>query len=949
MDLRRKASLVVLLMTLSIILALLGLSDRTMLRGFLQIEAGTVRDRMAHLGTVLHREAETLAAFVRDYAVWDKTTSYLEGTNPTFAEVHLSSATFDQIDGFFIFDPGLEPRIALSRDAQRSVVKAAQDDVARAARLAASAIESTQGTAVARSVRDNRLVMAAACAVRPTSGQGKARGAVVQTRSFSVADLDTLLHSVDLQISVHAPDEEGPEDLAEAAERLSDRMPTWSMPRDDNTIAGYLLLTGSGGATEGILRVKAARLLITHGRRSLHVFLAALVATCALFGIPAAWLVDRLVRTGLSQREGEERFRAVTESARDAILAVRNDRIVSWNRGARRIFGHDPGEILGRSPSLLFPPEPHDAPSEGLNAIRAPATDPMLGVPREIRALRKDGQEFPAEVSVGAWHTGDGEFRSVILRDITDRRSNEAALRASETKYRIISDHTSDWELWTAPDGRLLYSSPSCEQITGRPVHAFLDDPSLLRSIVHPDDLPLFVGHCGRDGGSDRSGEVEFRILHRDGTVRWLAHTCLRVYDDEGTYLGIRTSNRDVTARRLAEEEKVRLEEQVRNAQKLESLGVLAGGIAHDFNNLLVGILGNVEMALDADLTPSVRESLDGIRNAGSRAADLVRQMLAYSGRTNVALRPIDISETLRASAPLLRAAISHRIDFGLELSQGLPLVKADPAQIRQVVMNLIANAAEAIGERTGTVRIGVRTVDAGPGFFEDASLTDNLAQGAYVAVEVSDDGPGIADEVLPKIFDPFFTTKFTGRGLGLPVVLGIMRAHRGSIRIRTSSDRGTTVTVYFPACDLPTPPSTPVLPAETPAWRGSGHVLVIDDESLVRDVATRMISRLGFDVLSAPDGVEGIRVFREHVGDIRAVVLDLTMPRMDGEATLREIRAVRADMPVILASGFSELDVAAVGRDDPRVYFLQKPFRLPLLIERLRRAVEGPQTAAGT
>ena len=941
-DLRRKASLVVLLLTLSIMLALVGLSDRTMLRGFLQVEAGSVRDRMANLSTVLHREAETLAAYVRDYAIWDETASFLAGGNPTYRDMHVSGITFEEIDGFFLFDTSAVPRIALARHTPQSAVEAAPEEVASAALLAAEVLASPGGTLTRRTVRNDRLVLSAACVVRPTSGEGPARGALVQTRSFSIPDLDALLHSADLQISVHPPDGRGPADLAGAATRLSNRTPTWSMPRDDNTIAGYLLLTGDGGEAEGILRVKATRALVSHGRRSLQVFLVTLVATCALFGIPAAWLVDRLVRTDLAHREGEERFRAVTESARDAIFAVREGCIVSWNRGARRMFGHESGEILGRSPSLLFPPEPGGDSSEGLHAIRAPATDPMLGVPREIRALRKNGQEFPAEVSVGAWNTADGEFRSVIIRDITDRRNNEAALRASETKYRIISEHTSDWELWTAPDGRLLYSSPSCEQITGRPARAFLDDRDLLHRIIHPEDLPLFEGHCGRDG-TVRNDEIEFRILHRDGSVRWIAHTCLRVYDDEGTYLGIRTSNRDVSARRKAEDEKARLEEQVRNAQKLESLGVLTGGIAHDFNNLLVGILGNVEMALDADLPPEVRESLDGIRSAGGRAADLVRQMLAYSGRTTVALRPIDIAETLRVAAPLMRAAVSHRIEFDLDLRRGLPPVKADPAQVRQVAMNLIVNAAEALGEKTGTVRVSLQTVDAGPRFFVGACLTEDLEPGPYVALEISDDGPGIADDIRPKIFDPFFTTKFTGRGLGLPVVLGIVRAHHGSIRIRTSPGHGTSVTVYLPACvAAPAPRPDPAGATDVPAWKGSGLVLVIDDESLVRDVATRMISRLGFDVISAPDGIEGLRMFRERANTIRAVVLDLTMPRMDGEATLKELRTIRADVPVVLASGFSELDVARVGGNDPRVVFLQKPFRLPLLTERLRRAVEG-------
>ncbi|MBU4459758.1 MAG: PAS domain S-box protein, partial [Verrucomicrobia bacterium] len=698
MNLRRKASLVILLLTLGILLALVGLSDRVLLGGFLRVEADSIRNRMVDFSTILLREADTLTASARHDAAWDEAAERLRGPQPDFARSAIARATFEPIDGFCLFDRDLATRLALVRGPTGEMTEADAGDILHLRDLAQAALESRTGASLFRVVREGHLLLVAACVVRPASGDDVRSGVLIHTKSFSPAALDALLRGTDLRISVYGPGESQPPDVREATRRISPHTPTWSAPLGDERIAGYLRLAGVGGASAGLIRIETVRNLFAHGRRTLQVFLLALAAVCVLFGIPAAWLVDRLVRTDIARREGEERFRAVTESARDAIFAVREDRIVSWNRGASLTFGHAPGDILGRSPSRLFPPDRSGEPVEALSLLRAPATDPMLGVPREVWALRRNGQEFPAEISVGTWNTREGEFRSVILRDITDRRRDEAALRASETKYRIISNHTSDWELWTAPDGRLLYTSPSCEQITGRPAQAFLDDPDLVRKIVHADDLPLLAGHCGHDASAGRVDEIEFRILHRDGGVRWIAHTCLRVYDDGGTYLGIRTSNRDITARRSAEEEKARLEEQVRTAQKLESLGVLAGGIAHDFNNLLVGVLGNAEMALDADLPASVRESIEGIRSAGSRAADLVRQMLAYSGRTLTTLRSIDVDAALRESMPLLRAAIGHRIELDLAGSPGTPPVEADPAQIRQMALHLIVNAAESFG-----------------------------------------------------------------------------------------------------------------------------------------------------------------------------------------------------------------------------------------------------------
>lgn len=942
MNLRGKASLVILLLTLGILLALTGLSDRVLLDGFLRVESDSIRNRMVDFSMILLREADTLVASARNDATWEETAEYLGGVRPGFLQSSISRIAFEPIDGFYLFDRDAATRLALARGPAGEMVEADAGDVLSIRDLARAAIESRTGASLSRVVREGHLLVVAACAVRSPSGERARLGVLVHTRSFSPAALDALLRGADIHISMHGPGDSEPPDIIEAARKVSPQATTWSLPVGDDRIAGYLRIAGAGGESAGLVRIETSRILFAHGRRTLQVFLLALAAVCALFGIPAAWLVDRLVRTDSARREGEERFRAVTESARDAIFAVRQDRIVSWNRGAGLTFGHAPGDILGHSPAELFPSERNGEPAEALSLLRAPATDPMLGVPREIWALRRNGRKFPAEVSVGVWNTREGEFRSVILRDITDRRRDEAALRASETKYRIVSNHTSDWELWTAPDGRILYTSPSCEQITGWPAQAFLDDPGLVRRIVHTDDLPLLAGHCGHDGAAGRSEEIEFRILHRDGETRWIAHTCLRVYDDEQTYLGIRTSNRDITARRRAEEEKARLEEQVRTAQKLESLGVLAGGIAHDFNNLLVGVIGNAEMALDADIPAAVRESLEGIRSAGGRAADLVRQMLAYSGRTLATLRSIDVEAALRESMPLLRAAIGHRIELDLDGALGAPPVEADPAQIQQMAMNLIVNAAESFGDRTGVVRVRIRSLQAGPGFFEGAIFRERSPEGAYVAIEVEDGGCGIAETELPRVFDPFFSTKFTGRGLGLPVVLGIVRAHRGNIRICSTLGRGTCVTVYLPAAEVGrTVAPAPNLPTVA-SWKGSGLILVIDDEDLVRDVARRMIERLGFQTIAAGDGVEGIRLFRERADEIRAIVLDLTMPRMDGEAALREIRAIRRDVPVILASGFTEWDVSASLRNDPAVLFLQKPFRQPLFADRLRRASEG-------
>jgi signal transduction histidine kinase/CheY-like chemotaxis protein len=390
-----------------------------------------------------------------------------------------------------------------------------------------------------------------------------------------------------------------------------------------------------------------------------------------------------------------------------------------------------------------------------------------------------------------------------------------------------------------------------------------------------------------------------------------------------------------------------KLEAKVLHAQKLESLGVLAGGIAHDFNNLLVGILGNAGLALD-ELPPEApaRDRLEDIQTAAIRASELTKQLLAYAGKGRFVIGRIDLRRLVEEMGHLLSAVIPKNVLIKYTFAANLPLVEGDATQLRQVVMNLITNAADAVGTRSGIITVGTSLIEVDRAYLADTYLDESLPGGYYVSLEVSDTGVGMTPETRMKIFDPFFTTKFTGRGLGLAAVIGILRSHRAAIKVYSEVGRGSTFRVLFPAVEGAADSLRGAGPLQT-AWRGSGTILVVDDDEAVRNVSKRILERAGFRVLVAVDGVDGIAVFREHQSEVRAVLLDVTMPRMGGEEAFRQLRQLAPEVRVLLSSGYSAQEATSRFAGKGLAGFVEKPFTPQELIERLRAVLEAPPAEA--
>ncbi len=403
---------------------------------------------------------------------------------------------------------------------------------------------------------------------------------------------------------------------------------------------------------------------------------------------------------------------------------------------------------------------------------------------------------------------------------------------------------------------------------------------------------------------------------------------------------------REMKERAAAEEARKAIEAKVLEVQKLESLGVLAGGIAHDFNNLLVAIMGNAGLALlDLPEGSPARASIVDVEIASRRAGELARQMLAYSGRSRFLIEPVELSELVRELLALLQVSIGKSVILKLHLPDDPVVVDADAAQLRQVVMNLVINAADAIGTRSGTVTIRVSQLEATAEYLADVHPEAGLQPGQFAALEVSDTGMGMDQATQARIFDPFFTTKFTGRGLGLAAVLGIVRSHNGALRVYSEVGRGSTFRVVLPlSATSPQPASA----ASGEPWRGSGTVLVVDDDPMVRSVAKRLLESFGLTVHVAEGGPQALERIINAPDAVDAVLLDMTMPELSGPEVFARLRQIRADLPVVLMSGYHEEELAPeVGAGISG--FIQKPFTPADLANRLRAALEsaGPSAPA--
>ncbi|MEI6471169.1 MAG: response regulator [Holophagaceae bacterium] len=527
-------------------------------------------------------------------------------------------------------------------------------------------------------------------------------------------------------------------------------------------------------------------------------------------------------------------------------------------------------------------------------------------------------------LAAGVWSLAGTRLRALELAQGMDASLYEAVQRNASHRA-----HTPLAVIETDATFRIQAWNPAAERIFG-----FTQAEALGR-----DPLELLP-----PGQGTEAVDVRRNLLAADsGICTTLEHTTAggqgilcdwyitALRDEGGRFIGAIFQADDITQRRQAESA-------LQQAQKLESLGVLAGGIAHDFNNLLTAILGNAEVAqgLVRD-HPVLQAALQRIEATTQRGSDLARQLLAYAGKAHFAIQPIDLNTIILEMGDLLAVSISKKVSISTFLQPDLPAVEADSAQFQQVVMNLVINASEAIGDHPGTVILRTRAVTCSRADLSADFPGQVLVPGTYVRLDVEDDGCGMDAETIGRIFDPFFTTKFTGRGLGLSAMLGIVRGHHAGLRVQSRPGKGTTFTLLFPASGAALPAALPPTEADQPS---SGTVLVVDDESIIRDLARGALQGLGFRVLEARDGLEAVEFFEAGLETVDLVLLDMTMPRMGGAEAFRRIRALSPGTRVLLTSGYTQKESLESLVDLPPDGFLQKPFRIRELAGKVREVL---------
>ncbi|MCD4690905.1 GAF domain-containing protein, partial [bacterium] len=674
-------------------------------------------------------------------------------------------------------------------------------------------------------------------------------------------------------------------------------------------------------------------------------------------------------------RDSEKKFRGLfsTSLSGIAVGTIEGD-IVDANQAFLDILGRTMEDIRGRT-FREFTPERWHAQDDAI--LRGEVTTHGHADEYEKEYIRKDGTIVP--VAVRSWLIRDEQGTPSriwgTIRNITAQKMGETArsvlLRISEatgstdTLEEFL--HVVRQELGRLMDTTNFYVAlyDSETGLYSFPYHADEHDETPDGPMKLENSVTDYVRRTGEPYLIDQRTQ-ERLVDEQDVTVYgepspiWLGMplttsrgvfgvVAVQSYNESELYTDrelelMRFVSRNISLaieQKRAEEEHRNLEEQVRHAQKLESLGILAGGIAHDFNNLLTGILGNADMALmELNQKDPTRNSVKAIRDAAERAADLSRQMLAYSGKGRFVIEPIDLNALVTEMTHLLDASISKSAVVRYELVSNLPVMTGDATQIRQVIMNLMTNASDAIGDRNGaiTVRTGFGECDQNQ--LSQGYMDDGLPEGTYVYLEIEDTGTGMDEDTASRIFDPFFTTKFTGRGLGLAAVLGIVRSHNGTIAVDSTPEAGTTFRVLFPTSDsqsLPDAVQEMTEEKRSPWESAGGTVLLVDDEPTVRQITQKVLERAGYTVITASDGVKALEAFRRHIDEIVCVLLDLTMPNMGGEEAFLELRKIKPDVRVILSSGYGEKEVADRFLGEGLAGFIEKPYLAAKLVTKVR------------
>jgi len=665
------------------------------------------------------------------------------------------------------------------------------------------------------------------------------------------------------------------------------------------------------------------------------------LALFACVGSAISLLIGHLRESLDTAARAEEALRRkgqLIELSHDAIVTADSKRrITGWNKGATEMYGWTEGEVTGKTIHDLLPVSSEVPPSEITEILhREGRWD------GELNHTARDGRRLVVESRQVLVRDGRNETLGVleINRDVTDRKqAREESHRASE--QRRLALESARMGTWVVDvSSRQVAWDDRCANICGEPAGRKIDYDEVIARI-HPDDRAAMDETVKQAiaGASTGTYDWEYRVTWPDGTVHWVAShgRILSEGDDDRRravqFVGV---SMEITERKQAEE-------RLRQAQKIESIGLLAGGVAHDFNNLLTVIMGSASAA--SDECPSCEYS-QAILDASERAAYLTKQLLAYAGKGQAVVKIVDLTELVHASKELLLASTPKRASLRFNLSKDMPRVKADPSRIEQILVNLVINAGESIPpRRDGLIEIATRSCEITPAMARLHSKAYDVAAGPCACLEVRDNGDGMDEDTISRIFDPFFTTKFTGRGLGLAAVHGIVRTSNGFVEVESSPGAGATFRVFLPASDPPVPERPTDLVAPRHQYRGHSTVLVVDDEAMVRKMACATLKRCGYEVLEAANGKDALDVLANTLVRPSLALLDLAMPVMGGDEVAPILEKEYPGLKIIVSSGYPEEEARRGFASGPVAGFLQKPYTATALEEKVGECLEEQKT----
>ncbi len=640
------------------------------------------------------------------------------------------------------------------------------------------------------------------------------------------------------------------------------------------------------------------------------------------------------------RKEAEEvrsRLAAIVESSEDAIIGkTLEGEITNWNSGATKIYGYAADEVIGQPISILTPP---DRPDEVAKFLKKIKSGEKIAHYETVR-LRKDGQRIHISLSISPIKDASGRIVGVssIARDITSHQQAEEALGQSEAKYRALVETTHTGYVIIDSQGMVLDANPEYVRLTG---HQRLEE-IFGRNVLQwtaPHDRERNIAEVGKCAARGFVRNLEVDYLSRNGRTVPVEINATVLQTADGTR--ILTLIRDITERKQTEEALRQIEEQLRQAQKMEAVGRLAGGIAHDFNNMLSAIGGYSDLLLlDLQDDDPRCQDVEEIKRAADRAASLTRQLLAFSRKQIFQPKNLDLNEVVDNLGKMLRRLMGEEIELATLGSPGLGRVMADPGQIEQVILNLVLNSKDSMPQG-GKLTIETANVDL------DESYTRQhleVQPGPYVMLAVSDTGLGMDEETESHIFEPFFTTKEQGQGtgLGLSMIYGIVKQSGGHIWVYSEPGQGTTFKIYLPRVDQPREAAA-LPPVSAAAGPGAAKtILLVEDEEVVRQVARKILERNGYTILEADSGRAALRVSKEHPSPIHLLLTDVLMPKMGGRELVDRLTPQRPEMKVLFMSGHTENAIVHHGVLDEGIAFIQKPFRYEALLSKVSELLVG-------